>query len=288
MFRNLAITLEMIKFQHTVFALPFAFLAAMVAAEGIPPGRTIFWIAVAMIAARSAAMAFNRLIDSEIDRRNPRTRLRALPAGQLSRPFVITFTCTAAALFVLASYALNSLAFALSPAALLVILGYSFCKRFTSLSHLVLGLCLAIAPVGAAVAVEAGIDPRMLWLATAVLFWTAGFDILYSLQDIAFDRAAGLFSLPARLGIRRSLTLSRLFHLVAVTSLTLFGMAYGLGWIYYAGVAAAAGLILWQHSLVTPNDLSRIDAAFFTANGLLSVVVFVCGAYDILIRGRAG
>jgi 4-hydroxybenzoate polyprenyltransferase len=289
MLRPVIVTLEMIKIQHTLFALPFAFLAAFTAAGAIPAGRTVFWIVIAMVGARSAAMAFNRLVDVRIDAKNPRTAGRALPAGLVNRGFVIVFTIVSAALLVFAAWQLNPLALALSPLALLVILGYSFTKRFTSLSHLFLGLALAVAPIGAAVAVEARIDPRMWILAAAVLTWTAGFDILYSLQDLEFDREEGLHSIPSRLGANHALVVSRVLHASTVGLLLGFGLAYGFGLLYWMGLAAAVGLLLWQHSIVRPGDLSRLNAAFFTANGVLAIVLFVFGACDILIRaGGAG
>lgn len=284
MFRSVATTLEMIKFQHTVFALPFAFLAAVTAAHGIPSWSTIAWIVLAMVGARSAAMAFNRLVDAEIDARNPRTATRALPAGLVTRSFVLFFTIASAALFVFAAYRLNALAFALSPLALLIVLGYSFTKRFTALAHIILGLSLAIAPIGAAIAVEGRWNARIVPLALGVLLWTAGFDILYSLQDVDFDRNSGLHSIPVRLGAPGALLLARVLHLIAVICFVIFGVVNGFAVFYFVGVAAAIALLIWQHSLVSPTDLSRINAAFFTANGILSVVLFVCGACDILIR----
>jgi 4-hydroxybenzoate polyprenyltransferase len=289
MLRPVIVTLEMIKIQHTLFALPFAFLAAFTAAKAMPEGRTVFWIVIAMVGARSAAMAFNRLVDARIDAKNPRTAGRALPAGLVNRGFVIVFTIVSAALLVFAAWQLNPLALALSPLALLVILGYSFTKRFTSLSHLFLGLALAVAPIGAAVAVEARIDPRMWILAAAVLTWTAGFDILYSLQDLEFDREEGLYSIPSRIGASSGLVVSRVLHAATVGLLAAFGLAYGFGLLYWTGLAAGIGLLLWQHSIVRPGDLSRLNAAFFTANGVLAIVLFVFGACDILIRaGGAG
>jgi 4-hydroxybenzoate polyprenyltransferase len=289
MLRPVILTLEMIKIQHTLFALPFAFLAAFTAAGAMPAGWTIFWIVVAMTGARSAAMAFNRLVDAPIDAKNPRTAGRALPAGLVSRGFVIVFTIASAALLLLAAWQLNPLAFALAPVALLIILGYSFTKRFTSLSHIFLGLALAVAPIGAAIAVEARIDPRMWFLAGAVLTWTAGFDILYSLQDLEFDRSEGLYSIPSRIGASNALVVSRVLHGTTVGLLAAFGLAYGFGPLYWTGLAAGSGLLLWQHSIVAPEDLSRLDAAFFTANGVLAIVLFVFGACDILIRaGGAG
>ncbi len=289
MLRPIVVTLEMIKIQHTIFALPFAFLGAFTAAGGVPTLREIFWILVAMVGARSAAMAFNRLVDADIDSKNPRTAGRALPAGLVNRSFVVLFTVVSSLLLVIASWQLNPLALTLSPAALLIILGYSLTKRFTALSHLFLGLALAVAPIGAAVAVSGTIDPRMWLLAGAVLTWTAGFDVLYSLQDVEFDRSEGLHSIPSRLGAVRALAIARALHVVTIGLLIAFGAVFGFGVIYFAGVGAGIVLLIWQHSIVSPTDLSRINAAFFTANGVLSIVLFVCGACDILLRaGTAG
>ncbi len=283
MFRQVSITLEMIKFQHTVFALPFALLAAFTSANGLPSLPVLGWILVAMASARSAAMAFNRLVDAKIDAANPRTAERALPAGLVSRSFVAIFTLGSTAVFVLAAWMLNPLAFYLSFPTLIVILGYSFTKRFTALSHLVLGLALSIAPVGASIAVLGRIDPHVFTLSAAVLLWTAGFDILYSMQDVDFDKEKGLFSIPSRIGRRNAFTLSRLFHVATLAALVAFGILFAFGWLYYTGVAAAAGLLLWQHSIISPEDISRIDAAFFTANGLLSIALFLFGAADLLL-----
>jgi 4-hydroxybenzoate polyprenyltransferase len=277
-------TLEMIKFQHTVFALPFAFLAAFTAANGVPDLRTAGWILVAMVGARSAAMAFNRLVDAAIDAENPRTSMRALPAQLVSRSFVVLFTLASAALFVFAAAKLNRLALLLSPVALVIVFGYSFTKRFTSLSHLVLGLSLAIAPVGAAIAVTGRFDVTVLPLAGAVVFWTGGFDVLYSLQDLDFDREHRLFSLPARLGPARALILARIFHAGTIACLAAYGYLHGFGVVYWVGVAAALALVAWQHSIVSADDTSRINSAFFTANGVLSIAIFVFGACDILLR----
>lgn len=286
MFRHVAITLEMIKFQHTVFALPFALLAAFAVAKGIPATMTLVWILVAMIGARSAAMAFNRLVDAPIDAANPRTATRALPAGLVSRGFVALFTLASAALFVFACWKLNRLSLILSGPTLVVLLGYSFTKRFTALSHLVLGLALAIAPIGAAIAVEGKFNLAVFPLAASVLLWTAGFDILYSMQDLEFDKSKGLFSIPSRIGGERAFLLARVFHTLALAGFVAFGWLFALGALYWVGVAAATGLLLWQHSIVSPRDISRIDAAFFTANGVLAVVLFLCGAADIVLRSR--
>ncbi len=275
----------MIKFQHTVFALPFALLAAFAASGGIPPLAALGWILLAMVGARSAAMAFNRLIDARIDAENPRTKMRALPAGLVSTTFVAAFTVVSIALFVFASWKLNRLAFILSFPTLLVLLGYSFTKRFTALSHLVLGLALGIAPIGASVAIEGRFDLRVFPLSAAVILWTAGFDILYSMQDLDFDKTRGLFSIPARVGRENAFWIARVFHVLTLAGLAAFGILFGFGWLYWLGVAAAASLLIWQHSIISPTDISRIDAAFFTANGALSIVLFLCGAADLLLRG---
>jgi 4-hydroxybenzoate polyprenyltransferase len=247
---------------------------------------TLVWILVAMIGARSAAMAFNRLVDAPIDAANPRTAARALPAGLVSRGFVALFTVASASLFVFACWNLNRLSLILSGPTLVVLLGYSFTKRFTALSHLVLGLALAIAPIGAAIAVEGKFNFAVFPLAASVLLWTAGFDILYSMQDLEFDKSKGLFSIPSRIGGDRAFLLARVFHALALAGFVAFGWLFALGALYWVGVAAATGLLLWQHSIVSPRDISRIDAAFFTANGVLAVVLFLCGAADIILRSR--
>jgi len=279
-------TLSMIRFAHTVFALPFALLAAVLAAGGVPPFATLFWILVAMVGARSAAMSFNRIADREVDARNPRTASRELPSGVLTVRFAALFCVASAALFVLAAAQLNRLCLYLSPVALAVVLGYSMTKRFTALSHLVLGLSLAIAPVGAWIAVTGAFALLPVVLALAVVFWVAGFDVVYSLQDEAFDREQGLKSLPARLGNRRALLASALFHAAALAILFgAFVLARG-GALFGLGVVLAGAFLVRQHAIVKPGDLSRVDAAFFTANGWLSIVFFLCGAADVLLRGR--
>ncbi|MDI6829648.1 MAG: UbiA-like polyprenyltransferase [Armatimonadota bacterium] len=282
--RKLKIILEMIKFEHTIFALPFALMSMMLAADGLPERRVIIWILVAMVGARSSAMAFNRIADLTYDRLNPRTADRALPKGILSVGEVWLFTFFSAVTFVFASYMLNSLAFALSPLALLIILGYSYTKRFTSLTHLVLGLALGIAPVGAWIAVRGQFNIAPIVLSAAVMFWTAGFDIIYALQDIEFDRQQGLFSIPRFLGINRSLIVSKLFHFTAVLLLILFGATMHLGWAYFAGTLAAAVLLAYEQSLVKPNDLSKVNVAFFNTNGFVSIGLFVFALLDLLIR----
>lgn len=280
LWHQLRIILGMIKFEHTVFALPFALLSALLAARGIPEWRTLGWILVAMVGARSAAMAFNRIADLRYDALNPRTSDRALPRGMLTIPQVALFTVVSAAVFVFAAWQLNALCFALSPVALLWILAYSYTKRFTALSHLWLGLSLGIAPVGAWLAVRGQFDVVPLLLSLAVMLWTAGFDIIYSLQDVAFDRQIGLRSLPQTIGENRALWMSRLMHVGMIALLVLVGRLAHLGGGYYAGVAVATALIAYEQSLVKPNDLSKVNLAFFTLNGWVSVLLFVFTLVD--------
>ncbi len=276
--------LSLVTFAHTIFALPFALLAAVLAARGIPTLPTLFWILVAMVGARSAAMAFNRIADRDVDAVNARTRTRDIPAGRVSVREASVFCALSAAVFVFAASRLNPLCLALSPVALLVVLGYSYAKRVTVLAHLVLGLGLAIAPVGAWIAVRGAFAWPPVVLGLSVLFWVAGFDVIYSLQDEAFDRAHGLFSLPARLGARRALDVSTAFHALSLALLyATFVLARG-GWAFGLGVVLAGAFLVRQHVLVKPGDLSRVDGAFFTANGWLSVAVFACGAADVFLR----
>jgi 4-hydroxybenzoate polyprenyltransferase len=280
---RLRTVLEMIKFEHTIFALPFALLGMVLAAAGLPSWRTLLWIVVAMVGARSAAMAFNRLVDRHIDARNPRTASRALPAGQLSPAFVAGFVVASVGLFLLAAAQLNPLALKLAPVALAVLLLYSYTKRFTAWCHLVLGLALAGAPLGAWIGVRGDITATPLVLAAAVLLWVAGFDVLYALQDVDFDRASGLHSIPARLGVRGALVVSALLHLGTLLLLATLPRTWpGLGAAYWVGVAGCVALLAWQHWVVRPSDLSRLDAAFFTANGVLSAWLFLATAVDVL------
>ncbi|MCX8052742.1 MAG: putative 4-hydroxybenzoate polyprenyltransferase [Armatimonadetes bacterium] len=281
--RRAVIVLEMIKFEHTVFALPFALSSALVAAAGLPDWRTLGWILVAMVGARSAAMAFNRIADSQLDALNPRTADRAIPRGLVSHATAWVIVLAGSAILILSAYMLNPLAFALSPVALLAVVGYSYSKRFTSLSHVWLGLCLGIAPIGAWIAVRGEIDLPPIVLSAAVALWTAGFDIIYSLQDIDFDRKIGLFSLPARIGAGWSLVVSRLFHVAAVTLLVWFGIMCAMGTLYYVGVALAALCLFYEQSIVSADDISRVNSAFFTANGLVSMAMLVFVATDVLI-----
>ena len=284
LFRQLRVTLEMIKWEHSVFALPFALCGAMLAAGGWPSGRQVFWIVIAMVTARSAAMAFNRLADVSIDAANPRTQTRALPAGQLSSNFVALFVLAAAGAFILAAWQLNRLAFFLSPVALAVVLIYSYTKRFTRWSHLVLGLALGIAPAAAWIAVRGSLDPRILLLTAAVTFWVAGFDVLYSCQDFEFDSQAGLHSVPRYFGIAGALWVARLFHLFMMALLFGLLISFGLGKLAFAGVVIVAVLLAYEHSLVAADDLSKLNAAFFTMNGVISIVFFAFVAGDLLLR----
>jgi 4-hydroxybenzoate polyprenyltransferase len=276
--------LSLVTFSHTIFALPFALLSAVLAAGGVPNAGKLLWILAAMVGARSAAMAFNRVADRTIDASNPRTKGRDIPAGRISVGSASAFCALSAAVFVLAAWRLNPLCLALAPVALLVVLGYSYTKRITTLSHLVLGLGLAIAPVGAWIAVTGRFAATPVVLGLAVLFWVAGFDVIYSLQDEAFDRAQGLFSLPARLGARRALDLSTVFHAVSLALLYGVFVLSGGGPLFGAGVVLAGIFLVRQHVLVSPKDLSHVNRAFFTANGWLSVAVFLCGALDVLLR----
>jgi len=284
---NLRVTLEMIKWEHSIFALPFALCGAMLAAGGFPPAHQVFWIIIAMIAARSAAMAFNRWADASIDAANPRTSARALPAGQLSPAFVVTFVVVSSAVFVLAASQLNRLSLLLSPVALAVLLLYSYTKRVTRWSHLVLGFALGIAPSAAWIAVRGSLDPRILLLTAAVTFWVGGFDVLYACQDYDFDREAGLHSLPRYFGIRGALWMARAFHLIMVGLLIALFIVFGLGKLAAVGIFVVNLLLLYEHSLVKADDLSKLNAAFFTLNGVISVLFFVFVAADLLVRLNA-
>jgi 4-hydroxybenzoate polyprenyltransferase len=283
---NLRVTLEMIKWEHSIFALPFALCGAMLAAGGFPTAHQLVWIIIAMIAARSAAMAFNRWADAAIDAANPRTSTRALPAGHLSSAFVVTFIVVSSGVFVLAASQLNRLALLLSPVALAVLLLYSYTKRVTRWSHLVLGFALGIAPAAAWIAVRGSLDPRILLLTAAVTFWVAGFDVLYACQDYDFDRHAGLYSVPRFLGIRGALWVARGFHLVMVALLIGLLAVFGLGKVAACGLVIVVLLLLYEHSLVKANDLSKLNAAFFTMNGVISVIFFLFVAADLLRRVR--
>jgi 4-hydroxybenzoate polyprenyltransferase len=286
---RLTLTLEMIKFEHSIFALPFALTGALLAWRDEEFSRDGLWfklacIVVAMVAARSVAMAFNRVLDADIDARNPRTKMRHLPAGLLSRRFAWGFIVLWTMVFLLAARALNPLCLKLAPLALGIVMFYSFTKRFTAFSHLVLGFALGIAPAAAWIAMRGSLDPRILWLTAAVTLWTAGFDIIYACQDYQFDVASGLHSIPKQFGIPGALWISRAFHLGMLICLLALVRAFALGGVALAGVAAVAGLLLWEHRLVKADDLSRVDAAFFTMNGYVSVIFFLFWATDIFIR----
>jgi len=278
--------LELVKFPHTVFALPFALLSAVVAADRLPTVRTLLWILVAMAGARSAAMAFNRLVDASHDAQNPRTADRALPKGIVSRRDVALFIVSAAALFVFAASRLNHLAFALSPVALAIILGYSYVKRFTPWTHLVLGLALGVAPVGAWIAVRGAFGLFPIALGLAVVLWVAGFDIIYACQDAEFDRTHGLFSFPQTYGVEKALRLSAAFHLGAVVVLLALVASPSLGFVYLAGVIIASLMLWYEHAIVKPTDLSNVNAAFFTVNGIISIVIMSFAIADVLLGGR--
>ena len=273
--RRVQIVLEAIKFEHTIFALPFALMGLVYAAEGLPDARTLGWILVAMVGARTAAMAFNRIADREIDALNPRTRQRALPAGLLTVRQMAMLMAGAIIAFVYAAWQLNWLCFWLSPVALAIILGYSYSKRFTPLSHYWLGLSLGIAPSATWIAVRGTLELPPILLSLAVALWVAGFDILYSLQDYEFDKQHGLRSLPETLGKARAIAVSRLSHLLCIGLFALAGYTLQVGWLYYAGVAFAAIMLAYEQSLVKPDDLSKLDLAFFTLNGYVSIGLFL-------------
>jgi 4-hydroxybenzoate polyprenyltransferase len=283
-FHNLRVTLEMIKWEHSIFVLPFALCGAVLAANGIPSTHALVWIIVAMVSARSAAMAFNRLADAAIDAANPRTQTRALPSGTLSPGFVAGFVIVSCAVFILAASQLNHLSLMLAPVALGVVLLYSYTKRFTRWSHLVLGFAMGIAPSAAWIAVRGSLDPRILLLTAAVTFWGAGFDVLYACQDYDFDQRSGLHSVPRHFGIRTSLWISRGFHLAMLLLLVGLIGAFGLGKLAIAGVVTVAVLLFYEHSLVSADDLSRLNAAFFTLNGVISVAFFFFIAGDLWCR----
>jgi 4-hydroxybenzoate polyprenyltransferase len=287
--KRLRLTLDMIKFEHSVFALPFALTGALLAfrEDGFNTAgiwRKLLWIVVAMVSARSAAMAFNRIVDAPIDGRNPRTKNRHIPAGLLSVGFCRLFTVVSGLVFLFAAWELNPLCFHLAPLALAIVLVYSYTKRFTHFSHVVLGFALGIAPAAAWIAVRGSLDPRILWLTAAVMFWTAGFDVIYSCQDYEFDCATGLFSLPRLCGIKGALMAARALHALMIASLLMLVWQLHLGVLAVAGVGAVTLLLVYEHGLVKPNDLSRVNAAFFTMNGWVSVLFFVFWAADVILH----
>ncbi len=283
MWNKIKIILEMIKFEHTLFALPFAFTGALLAARGIPPGRTILWIIVAMVGARSAAMGFNRWADRKIDAENPRTKDRALPKGLVTPAQVVAFIVVSSAVLIFAASMLNPLSFYLSPVALAIVFFYSYTKRFTFLAHAFLGLGISGAPLGAWIAVTGKLEMPAIVLGLAVLFWLLGFDVLYALQDLEFDRGKGLHSIPQRFGIRRSLWISRASH--AVTMVALFWLAWllSLGWFYIAGVFVSLCLMVYEHTLVREDDLSKLNFAFFNMNANISIAIFCFTLLDTIL-----
>lgn len=282
--RKITVFLEMIKFSHTVFALPFALTGALLAANGLPSGRQVLWIILAMAGARTAAMGLNRLIDAEIDARNPRTATRAIPAGLIGKGATLVFIVAAVALLLFAAMMLNPLCLKLAPVAIFFLVLYSFCKRFTALAHVVLGICLAAAPMGAWVAIRGNIDTPALILGGIVLFWVAGFDILYALQDLEFDRTAGLHSIPVVLGVEGSLWAARLFHLVMLGLLLVLFVTMHLGVLFLVGILAASAMLLYEHLLLKGGNLDKLDAAFFNMNGYISIAILAFTAADLLVK----
>jgi len=283
MFRKIRIILEMIKFEHTIFALPFAIMSAFLASNGFPELSKIFWILVAMAGARGCAMAFNRIADAKYDKENPRTQNRAIPVGLISKNAVWLFTIASASLLVFAAYKLNPLAFYLSPVALLVVMGYSYSKRFTMLTHLWLGLSLAIAPVGAWIAIKGEFAFVSMMLGFSVMLWTSGFDIIYACQDKEFDEKFGLYSIPKRFGIKHALQISSALHVITVLGLLCLPFFAQLRYIYMLGVAFVSALLIYEHSIVKPGDLSRVNLAFFTLNGMVSLVLMFLAIADIIL-----
>ena len=273
----------MIKFSHSIFALPFALTSALIAASGVPLPRQIFWIIVAMVGARSGAMGLNRIIDRRIDAANPRTAGRELPRGVIGVSETVLFVLVSFGLMILAAYMLNPLCLTLSPVAIAVLFIYSYTKRFTWASHFVLGFAISASPLGSWMAVRGTFDPAIIPLVSAVIFWLAGFDVLYALQDIEFDRSHGLYSIPRRFGVRKSLYLSRFFHAVSFLLLVANGHIFVLGALYWAGMLVAAGLFIYEHSLIKENDLSKLDMAFFNMNGYISMTVFLFTLMDFLV-----
>ena len=275
------VTLEMIKWEHSIFALPFALTGALLAAHGLPAWSTLGWILVCMVSARSAAMAFNRWADAHLDAANPRTATRAIPAGLLSSNFVLVFTLVMVAIFLFAASQLNRLTLELAPVALAVLLGYSYMKRVTRWTHLVLGLALGIAPSAAWIAVQGTLDSRIAVLTAIVVCWVAGFDILYACQDMEHDRAAGLFSIPQALGLQAAFWIARALHFTAAVLLAWFAVLFHFGIAGQIGVAVVALLLLYEHLLVSPRDLRKLNAAFFTMNGVIAMVFLVFVATDL-------
>jgi 4-hydroxybenzoate polyprenyltransferase len=283
MLGRIGVYLEMIKVAHTVFALPFALMGAFLAAGGMPPWKTLFYIVLAMIGGRSAAMGFNRVIDADIDGRNPRTKGRAIPAGQVSKPMAAAFIFLSVLLLVLSAAKLNPLCLMLSPVLLLLLFSYSYTKRFTWASHVVLGMCLGAAPLAAWIAVTGAFDPRILAVSFAVLFWVAGFDVLYALQDMEFDRSAGLHSIPRFLGVGKSLWVARGFHFAMAALLLLGYHVFRLGWWYLAGWGLCAAVLVYEHAILSEDDLSRLNVAFFNLNGAVSIALCLFTYLDLAL-----
>lgn len=289
--QRLRLTLDMIKFEHSVFALPFALTGALLAWRDagfhIPDWRwRLFWIVVAMVGARSAAMAFNRILDAEIDARNGRTAGRHLPARLLTRRFAWGFTISASLVFLTAAKALGPICLLLAPVVLAVLFFYSFCKRFTTWAHVVLGFCLGMAPAGAWIAMRGSLDARILWLTAAVTCWTAGFDVIYACQDYEFDVREKLFSVPCAFGLRGALLVARSLHVLMAVCLLMLVFQFHLGALSGAGTALVIALLIYEHSLVKPHDLSKVNVAFFTLNGYVSVLFFFFWAADILLNRK--
>ncbi|MFA7059693.1 MAG: 4-hydroxybenzoate octaprenyltransferase [Pedobacter sp.] len=282
--QKIVIFLEMIKFSHTVFALPFALSGALLAARGLPGAEQIFWIVMAMVGARTTAMGLNRLVDAEIDARNPRTAGRAIPAGLISKGTTLGFILVSLALLLVAASQLNPLCLKLAPLAVFFLVLYSYCKRFTSLAHVVLGICLAAAPIGAWIAIRGKIEAPSLILGGAVLFWVAGFDILYALQDLDFDRKAGLHSIPVLLGVDGSLWAARIFHLVMLGLLLGLLTTMQLGGFFMAGILLAAVMLFYEHWLLRDGNLEKLDAAFFNMNGYISIVILLSTTAEVMTR----
>ena len=283
-FSKIGTTLEMIKWEHSIFALPFALTSVLLAANGLPAWRTVAWVLVAMVSARSCAMAFIRWADADLDAANPRTNNRAIPAGLLSKQFVLGFIIITGLVFIGAAAALNTLTLILSPVVLLVLLGYSYMKRLTRWSHIVLGLALGLAPTGAWIAVRGSLDPRILVLTAAVTLWVGGFDVLYACQDFEHDRTVGLHSLPQAMGITAAFRAARLMHLAMLGLLVWFGLLFHFNVAGWIGVAAVALLLAYEHSIVSPRDLRRLNAAFFTMNGVIAMVFLAFVAVDLWLR----
>ena len=284
LFAKTRTTLEMIKWEHSIFALPFALTAVLLASHGAPGWRTVGWILVAMVTARSCAMAFNRWADADLDAANPRTSSRAIPAGLLSREFVLGFTILMGIGFVVAAAELNRLTLYLAPVVLVVLLGYSYMKRLTRWSHLVLGLALGLAPSAAWIAVRGSLDPRILVLTLAVMLWVGGFDVLYACQDFEHDRSVGLHSIPQALGIPAAFRVARLMHIAMLGLLVVFGYIFHFGVAGWLGIGAAGALLAYEHAIVSPQDMRRLNAAFFTMNGVIATVFLVFVAADVWLR----